>query len=216
MKKIAFLFLITFYFIMGIDAQIEVPSNVDSLASVIGKVKTVSVANDTTIVTNDNDEQFILVGENVGALVNTLLTGYTEIKENVETNTQGRPIDWILELVKWLLGGSLTSVIAYGSRSITGIKNIFAGIVKNRRLVVGIAGAVALGYLVLTGGDLTSLTFWASWGATWFAFAMFAIGLYDTIFSRLKKTPKTIEQQAIKVAEATAIVKEAGGKVEFS
>ena len=215
MKNLIFflLFALTPIFVF---AQEEVPANVDSLAARIGEVKSaVKIpGTDTIIVTNTDEEQFVLVGENVGSLVSTLLTGFDQIRENV-SKTEGRPIDWVLELVKWLLGGSLTSVIAYGTRSINGLKDLFSKIAKNRRLVVGIAGAVAFGWLVLNGGDLTSMVFWASWGATWFAFAMFAIGLYDTVFSRFKKTEKTEDQKLEAVANAQRLIQDAGGSVSF-
>lgn len=214
MKKFLILFLMFAVVVTSYSQAQEVPADADSLAAVIGTVKSVAIEGDTTIVTNTDDHQYILIGENVGTLIATLLTGIAQVKENVG-GTEGRAIDWIMEIVKWLLGGSLTSLIAYGSRSIAGVKDLFAKIAKNRRLVVGIAGALAFGWLMIQGGNLKESIFWLEWGATWFAFSMFAMGLYDTVFSRFIKTEKTPAEQDKKLDEATAMVESSGGKVSF-
>jgi len=215
MKKFIFYLFFAFASVATFGQVVEVEANVDSLAAEIGDVKkVVMVSPDTAIVTNTDEQQFTLVGENVGQLVSTLLTGFAEIKENV-SETEGRPLDWIMEIAKWLLGGAFTSILAFGSRSIKGIKSLFSGIAKNKRLVTGIAGALAIAWLLIQGGDFKTLEFWMSWGVMWFAFTMFAMGLYDTVFSKIFKTPKTEDEQLKAVADAQLLVQASGGVIRF-
>lgn len=216
MKKLLFVLFVLFYQ-ASFSQVIEVDSNPDSVRTEIGEIKSFNfLSPDTAIVKNIDKEEFILVGENVGQLVVSIVAGYETVRENV-SKTEGRAMDWIAEIVKWLLGGgSLTSIIAYFTRTIGGVKNLFSMINGNRKLVVGIAGGVSLAWMLIQGGDYMLITFWMAWAAMWFGFSIFAIGLYEAVFSLFKKTPKTEAQEKGAIEKAKALLENKGAMVTFT
>lgn len=180
MKKIIFSLLITAYSIAGFS------QNIDSVAAEIGTVKTISISNDTALITNLDGEQFQVVGNNIGLLIAKLSEGYDKLKE---ANPQ-KPLDYIIALLPWLLGGGITSVIAYATRALNGFKSIFNGIEKDYKIVLGVAGVLAFAWNVIQGVPILSVEFWGNFAMQWFTFGGYAFLLYHTILKRIMKSPK--------------------------
>lgn len=225
MKNLFFAILASFAFCFPVFSQdgdtlngheVESVSNVDADAEAvseqIGQVKTFTlISSDTAQVENLDGETFVLVGENIGSLVAELVGGYEQAKEKEPESVLG----WFLALLPWLLGGGLTSVIAYATRAINGIKKIFAGVERDYKIVLGVAAGLAFGWGIVQGGNFATPEFWQNFVASWFQFGGMAFVLYFTILRRFFETPEGEAKQARKVEEAVALVRAVGGEVSL-
>lgn len=208
MKRIIFLAITTF-FSLSLFANQPQQVDIDSLAKTIGEIKSFEVNGDTATVVNLDGETFTLVGQNIGLLVQTLADGYDKLKE---ANPQ-KPLDYIVALLPWLLGGGITSVIAYATRALNGFKAIFNGIEKDYKIVLGVAGVLALGWNFIQGIPFASMEFWGTFAIEWFKFGGAAFVLYLTVLKRFMKTPENPIALEKKVEEARSLLASQGIRV---
>lgn len=214
-RILIFLFVLLAGLCLG-QTPIQTNADPDSIAATVGEIKTVEmVAKDTAIVTNSEEETFVLVGENIGEFIVSVVDGYNEIKGNV--GEDAGVMDWLLEILKWLLGGgTLTSLITMATRTISGVKQLFSAIAKNIWVVVIIAGALSFGWQVVQGGEVMTMQFWTSWGVSWFAFTTFAAGIYETVIKNLLgKTANTDKENKHKIEKSVEFLKQNGASITF-
>jgi hypothetical protein len=195
-----------------VESNVSVDANADSIISEVGKVKSfVLVSSDTAEVTNLDGEVFVLVGENVGGLVAEIIRGVEEVKA---TDPQ-KPFDWITQFAIWLIGGGFVSLMAYGTRAWNGLKSIFAGVEKDYKIVIGVAGTLAIGWQLVQGMNIAEAGFWQSFASLWLMFAGAAFVLYNTILKRIFRTPPSPAKQEAKFNEAIELLSASGAIINF-
>ncbi len=184
-------------------------ATIDSLANEIGEIDSFQVNGDTATVVNLDGKKFTLVGENIGQLVKTLAEGYDRVKQA----DPEKPLDYLVALLPWLLGGGITSVIAYVTRAVNGLKSIFSGVEKDYKIVLGVAGVLALAWNIFQGLPFTSVEFWGTFAIDWLKFGGAAFVVYFTVLKRFMKTPENPLAEAKKVEEAKALLAKKGIRV---
>lgn len=168
MKKLLFLFLITFLVNLDIDAQKKPVSTVS-----VDTVQVDTVAIDSLCVVIEGDKVCVPTGDAVAA--GQALMDFIATREG---NLPKSPWGWVLFVLEFLTGATGVIFMARTKKVVAFLKVFFR---KKINIVIFIAGLVAAGITLLLGkGMFDSTTFVGIWGIA----GLLAVGGYENFVKK--------------------------------